>query len=154
MDGMIKLLMKRLLLLYVCSVGGVLLLTYGFSRAFFSPRGLGVALVILCIAIATGAVLINKTSAKEFAVPARLPGAAIDTVTRKRLLWRIRMAKTTIAIMGVGLVAGLTEARAVPFWEQPGRWPRVSALLVGVIMNLLITARSVQTVVRLKKILN
>ena len=54
------------------------------------------------------------------------------------------MAKVRIALMGIVLVVGLNQTRDFP----------VLALLVGLALNLLITARSVQTVIRLRKILN
>jgi hypothetical protein len=144
MDGMLKSLVKRLLLLSACSAGVMILFALGSSRGILSPRGLGIALAILCIAIAIGTVLIIKKSAKELRVTPGPPGSSTDAVTRNRLLWRLRMAKTTIVIMGVALVAGLTQIKNSP----------ILPLLVGLIMNLLITAKSVQTVVRLKKILN
>jgi hypothetical protein len=143
MDSMTKTVMKRLLLFSACSVGVMTLLTVAFSRGLLSPRGLGIALLTLCIAIGSAAVLIIKKPAKEFAVSPG-PHGTIDAVTRKRLLWRLRMAKTRIVIMGIALVLGLTQIRDFP----------VLALLVGLALNLLITAQSVQTVMRLKKILN
>jgi hypothetical protein len=95
---------------------------------------------MVCIAIGVGFVFI-KRSAKEFAPPS---GNPIDDLTRKRLIWRLRAAKTMILLMGIGLVFGLTQVRNGPLLP----------LLVGLVMNLLITAKSVQTVVRLKIILS
>jgi len=144
MDSMIKTVMKRLLLLCGCSMAVTILLVREFSHGLLSPRGYAIALPALGAAVFIGAVLIVKRSAKEFAVLPGPPGTSIDAVTRKRLLWRLRMAKTRIAIMGIALVLGLTQIRDFP----------VLALLVGLALNLLITAQSVQTVIRLKKILN
>jgi hypothetical protein len=141
---MMKTLMKRLLLLSACSVAAMVALAIEFSHELLSPRQLGIALLVLCIAIGTGAVVIVKKSAKEFALAPALPGTSIDAVTRKRLIWQIRAAKTMIVLMGVALVAGLAEVKNGPLLP----------LLVGVAMNLMITATSVRTVVRLKKILN
>lgn len=121
-----------------------ILLSLEFSRGRLSPRGLGIALLILCIAYGTAAVLIIKKSAKELTLPLGLSGTSIDPATRKLLLRRIRRAKTTIALMGIVLMLALIQIRDFP----------VLPLLVGLAMNLLITAQSVQTVIRLKKILD
>ncbi|MCU1272345.1 MAG: hypothetical protein JWN74_3639 [Acidobacteriaceae bacterium] len=137
---MIQTVIKRMLLLSGCSVTVIILLSYEFSHRNLSPRGLGIALLIVCAAIGTAAAFLIKKSAKEFAVP---PGTSVNAVTRKQLLWQIRMAKIRIAIMGVALVLGLTQSRDFP----------LLALLIGLVLNLLITAQSVQTVVRVKKIL-
>ena len=129
-----------MLVLYGCSVTVTILLSYEFSHRNLSPRWLGIALLIVCVAIGTAAAFLIKKSAKEFAVP---PGTRVNAVTRKQLLRQIRMAKTTIAIMGGALVLGLTQIRDFPLMP----------LLVGLVLNLLITAQSVQTVVRVRKIL-
>jgi hypothetical protein len=138
---MIKILTKRRMLFFACSVGVAILLSYEFSRGILSPRSLGVALVLLCIAIGTGAVTIIKKSANEFAVISQSHGTTIDAATRKRLLWRMRRAKITIVVMLVTLAFGLINIRTIP----------VPGLLVGLAMNVLITAESVQTVFRVKK---
>jgi hypothetical protein len=91
---------------------------------------------------ATAMVLITKKSAKEFTV--LLTGPSIDPATRKLLLRGIRRAKTTIVLMGAALALALIQIKDFP----------VLAVLVGLTLNLLITAQSVQTVIRLRKILN
>jgi hypothetical protein len=142
---MIKTVMERLLLLCGCSFVVTVLLSYEFSRGLLSPRGLGAALLMVCIAIGVGVVLIIKKSAKELPILLGPHGTPIDPGTRKLLLRVIRRAKIRIATMGVLLVlgVGLPEIRDVPVW----------ALLVALAMNLLIIATSVQTVVRLQKTL-
>jgi hypothetical protein len=145
---MTKTLMKRMLLLSAFSVGALLLLAMGLSRGILSPRGLGFAMLILCMAI-TGFVLISRTTAKGGQLKVLSP---IDAATRKRLTWRIRAAKTMIALMALGLVGALNEARNFSTWG-PDRRLTASALLVGLVMNLLITTVSVKTVVRLQRIL-
>ena len=142
MDSVIKMVMKRLLLLQVCSIAVTVLLAREFSHGVLSPRGLGIALLMVCIAIGVGFVLI-KRSAKELTIPSGQSESPVDDVTRKRLIWRLRAAKTMIVLMGVGLVFGFTQVRNGLLFP----------LLVGLVMNLLITAKSVQTVVRLKRIL-
>jgi len=146
---MMKTLMKRMLLLSAFSVGALLLLAMGLGRGILSPRGLGFAMLILCIAIFTGFVLISRTTAKE-----RQPNvlSPIDAATRKRLTWQVRAAKAMIAFMALGLVAGLNEVRNCSTWSPDWRL-KASALLVGLVMNLLITTVSVKTMVRLQKIL-
>jgi hypothetical protein len=90
-------------------------------------------------------VLIIKKSAEEFATPPVPPRTPIDAFDRKLLLRVVRKAKTRIATMAVLLVLemGLPEIRNVPVW----------ALLVAFAVNLLIIVISVQTVVRVQKIL-
>jgi hypothetical protein len=135
---------KRLLVLFVCFVGVGSLLNYVFGRGLLSPRGLGVALLILCIALVSGFLLSVKKSAKEFAMPLEPDGTATNATTRKLLLWRMRRAKKRIVIMVFVLALALINFRSFPLLP----------LLVGVALNLLITARSVQIVFRIKKALN
>jgi hypothetical protein len=135
---------KRLWALWLCTLGVLILLAREFIVGFLSPHGLLIAVFIVGLATAAVMMFIVTKSAKEFNVPTLVPGTSIDAVTRNRLLRRIRMAKTTIVIMGVTLVVGLIEFKNGP----------VLPLLVGVVINLLTTAKSVQTVVRLKKLLN
>jgi drug/metabolite transporter (DMT)-like permease len=81
MDGMTKTLFRRLLLLSVCSVGVTILLALEFGRGLLSPRELGIALLILCVAIGGGAVLIIRKSVSEHREG---PKSSIDDVARKR----------------------------------------------------------------------
>ncbi len=143
---MIKTVMKRLLLLYACALGMTVLIVREFSHGLFSPRGLGVILLTLCIALGSTAVLVVKKSAKEFALQPSPPGTHIDAVDRKLLLRVVRNAKIRIATMAALLVLGmgLPEIRNVSLW----------ALLVALAVNLLIIVTSARTVIRLKRILN
>ena len=77
MDGMIKTLIRRMLLLWFVSIG-VILLVLEFGR--LSPRELGIALLILCVAIGSGASLIVKRSASEYRQASE---SSIDAVPRK-----------------------------------------------------------------------
>jgi hypothetical protein len=145
MDNVMEIIMKRLFLLFGCSVLIAILLGYEFSRGFFSPRGLGIVLLILCIAIGVGVVLIAK-SARPLMVPFAPSGPAIDPGTRKLLMRAVRRAKIRIAMMGALLVLAvvLPEIRNAP----------IAGLLAGLAINLLITATSIRTVVRLQKVLS
>src|SRR5216683_524514 len=80
MDRMIKTFFRRMLLLSV-SVGLMILLAVEFGRGLLSPRELGIALLILCVAIGSGTVLIIRKSASEYR---EAPEASIDDVARKR----------------------------------------------------------------------
>jgi hypothetical protein len=133
---------RKLLLLFACSVVAAILVSYEFGRGSLSPRGLGIALLALLIAIGIVLVLIIR-SAKGFTAPLGQPETSIDPANHKRLFWLIRMAQARVATMAVVVVLGLTQIRDFPVW----------ALLVGVAISLAITAKSVQTVVRLRKIL-
>jgi hypothetical protein len=57
------------IVMWVCSVGVMILFALGSSRGILSPRGLGIAIAMLCFGIAIGMMLIIKTSAKELGVP-------------------------------------------------------------------------------------
>jgi hypothetical protein len=136
-----KIVMKKLLLVFACSVGVIALLGYASGHGRLSPRGLGTALLVLCIAIGATVVFISKKSGKEFSAAPGPSGTSIDADAHKQLLWRIRMAKITVATMGIALGLGLIHIREFP----------LSALLVGLVMNLVITARAIQTILRLHK---
>jgi len=122
MENMIKTFIKRLVPFFACSVGVTLLLSYEFIHGLLSPRRLGLALLILCIASGLGDVLIIKKSAKEFAIPPLPPRTPIDAFDRKLLLRVVRKAKIRIATMAVHLVLGmgLPEIRNVPVWAASG----------------------------------
>jgi hypothetical protein len=148
---MIKTLMKRMLLFSVCFVGAMLVLAIGFTRGALSPRELGIALLVLCIAMFTSVVLIARKTAREWQPKIFPPaGTPIDPAAHKLLIWQMRAAKTMIALMAVGLVAGFNEVRNFSTWGSDKRLIG-SALLVGLVMNLLTTTLSVKTLVRLRK---
>jgi drug/metabolite transporter (DMT)-like permease len=81
MDGMIKTLFRRMLLLWFVSVGVMILLAVEFGRGLLSPRDLGIALLIVCVAIGSGAALMVRKSASEYR---EAPEASINDITRKR----------------------------------------------------------------------
>ncbi len=80
MDGMFKTLYRKMLLLSV-SGGVMIVLVLEFGRGFVSPRELGIVLLILCVAIGSGAALIVRRSASEYK---EAPEASIDDFPRKR----------------------------------------------------------------------
>lgn len=140
MDSVTKILVKRLLLFSAYSVGAMTLLVLAFSRGFLSPRGLGIALLIMCIAIGSVAVAIIKKSAKEFAI---LLGTSIDeTTTRKRRLLGIRAGKAMIALLALTLVLGL-------FRGGP-----LAPVLVGIAVNLAMMLSLIWWVLRLQRSLH
>jgi hypothetical protein len=144
MDPTISRFLKRLVLLSICSTGVIFALALASRHGLLSPRAMGIALLILCVAIGAAAVRIAKKTSREFKVPAEPPGAATDVATRNRLLWRIRMAKMMIVLMGGGLAVGIIEIKDGPILP----W------LVGLALNLLTTGRSIQVIVQSKKLLN
>jgi drug/metabolite transporter (DMT)-like permease len=79
MDGMFKTLFRKILLLSVS--GGVMVLVLKFGRRLLSPRDLGIALLILCVAIGSGAALIVRRSVTKYR---EAPESSIDDVPRKR----------------------------------------------------------------------
>jgi hypothetical protein len=143
--NLINTVLKRLLLLCGCSVGAAILLVREFSGGTHSPREYGIALLMLCVGIGAGAILVIRKSSQDFAESPVSPGTPIETDTRKQLLRRIRRARIRIVAMAIVLVLGFgsNEIRSAPAW----------AILVAVAINLLITARSIQTILRLQRIL-
>ena len=142
MDGVMKTLMKRLLLLSVCALAVLVLLAREHSHGLLSPRQFGVVLLMLCVFMAGGAVLIMRRTVKEFKEPPGPSGTPIDEVTRKRRVLGIRVGKVAIVVLAVSLVLGL---------RQDG--PRL-LLLLGAAINLCIMAAVIWAVVRLQKSLN
>jgi hypothetical protein len=139
MDDMTRGFMERLLLLSVCSVGTMVLLALGFSRGLLSPRGLGVAILILVFAIAICSALIVKKSAKASKGLSASSGLSIDTDTRRRRLLGIRVGKIAIIILALLLVFRLLQ----------GGPPLL--LVASAVINLSIMAAVIQVVVRLQR---
>jgi hypothetical protein len=123
-------------------VAAVVLLEFGFSRGFLSPRGLAIGLLALCISGGMWAMIIFRKSAKELEVQPGSPGASIDAVTRKRRLLGIRVGKIAIVVLVLLLVLGLLQGGPL--------LPR----LVGAIVNVWIIAAIILVVVRLQRSLH
>jgi len=68
MNKSIKTLVKRLLILSVCSVGAAALATAGLAKGLLSPRGLAVVILAMGVTIGVWAVFIMRKSAEEFKV--------------------------------------------------------------------------------------
>ncbi len=141
---MMKTFRKRWILLNACSVGVGILFVREFIRGALSPRGFGIAGLILGLAYCTAVALTIKKSAKEFTASLGPSAPSIDEATRTLFLRRIRRAKTNIAFLTVVLVLALIQIRNFP----------PLALLVGGALNLLTSAHEVRTIIRLKRVLN
>jgi hypothetical protein len=98
MDSIIRTLMKRLILLSACTVGLMILVAREFARGLLSPRGLGIAHLVLSIAVGVWAVLIVKKAAKAYTVLPIPSGTALDPVTRKRRLVGVRVGQVGAAV--------------------------------------------------------
>ena len=135
--------MNRVLLFFAATTVFTLVLALEFARHQLSPRELGIGLLIVCISGFAALMFIVRNPNRKLNVQPGPPATSIDAFTRKHLIWRIRKAKITIAIMLLALVVGLSQIRHLP----------IGPLLVGLAINLLTTAISIETVVRLRKIL-
>jgi hypothetical protein len=142
MNGMIKILVRRLLPLSASFVAATVLLAFVFSRGLLSPRGLAIALLALCIFGGMWAVIIIRKTAKELEVQPGSPEASLDAVTRKRRLLGIRVGKIAIVALLLCLVLGLL------------RGGPLLPLLAGAIANLCIIAAIIVVVVRLQRSLH
>jgi len=138
--------MKVQLLFFVGVPSMLILVAVAFAHRLISPRGLGVVIFALYVAVFATVVFVCKKSAGE----SGLGSVSIDTPTRKVLVRRMWMAKMMIVLMTVSLIAAIVSfASSKEFREGP-----IVPLLVGLVMNLLITASSVRTVMRLQKLLS
>lgn len=133
----------------VCTVGVVILLAREFAHGLLSPRGLGIALLIVCIGIGLWAVLIMRKTGAELILERKraaqsLEGpavTAIDLLRSKQRMFFIRLYKGVIALLVVALVTGLSKAKYFPWW----------ATLVAVALNLGMTASFIWALRRLQK---
>jgi len=137
-------LMKRTLLMSVCAVAVLILLTREFAHGLLSPRGLGIALLTVCIGIVIWAVIIiRKTAAelRETPTPQEVP---IDGATRKRRLLGVRAGQLAIVILALSLLSGLRQIGTAPLFP----------LAVRTAVNLCTMAVVIQVVMRLQRSLN
>jgi hypothetical protein len=139
-----KTIMKRTLLTSVCAMGVLILLTRGFAHGLLSPRGLGIALLTVCVGIGIWAVLIIRKTAAELRATSVPAGASIDEATRKRRLLSIRAGQLAIVILALSLLIGLRQIRTAPLLP----------LVVGAAVNLCIMAVVIRIVVRLQRSVN
>ena len=104
------------------NLGCILLSCHGL----LSPRGLGIALLTVCIGIVIWAVIIiRKTAAelRETPTPQEVP---IDGATRKRRLLGVRAGQLAIVILALSLLSGLRQIGTAPLFP----------LAVGAAVNL------------------
>lgn len=133
-----RMLFRKFLIMSSCFLCAVLLLAFAFSQKFISPRGLGIARLIVVIGVATWAVMVVTKSAREFKVRHDPSRASIGVVTRKHRcrIWAARLAAIVLLLL---FISGL---------RQPGPlWAR----LVGAAFSLSIIAAVIQFLVRLQR---
>jgi hypothetical protein len=123
----------------------VLVLVHEFITKSLSPRGLGIAMILLIIASGLGIIVAfglirssNKVNvnSSETAQPSILSQRA-----QRRGVNAIRAAKILVVILLLGLLNGLRLIGRVPPW----------ALLVGVTINLLLTTSIIWIIVKSQK---
>jgi hypothetical protein len=142
MDRIIKTIAKRLLLLFVCSMGIVILLAREFSHGVLSSHAFEVGLLIVAVGMGVSAMVIVTKTAKELRGVTGPPGTALDEITRRRRLLGIRAGKAMIALLTIALVFGL-------FRGGP-----LVPVLVGIAMNLVMMLSLIWWVVRLQRSLH
>jgi archaellum biogenesis protein FlaJ (TadC family) len=121
-----------------CFLGASLLITLAFIRGLLSPRGLGIALLVLVL---TEAALFVRM-VRRVASRSRLhhdPHSADDAERKRRLLY-IRLGKLALLLLFLLLINGLFKLRDGPLMP----------LLVGIAMNVLVTFAVARTVMRLQ----
>ena len=84
---------KKVLILYLCFLSVVFLLAFAFSQGFISPCGLGIALLIAIVGVATWSVIAIEKPVREFEVH-DAPSRPFSLGARKRRLgiWASRIA--------------------------------------------------------------
>jgi hypothetical protein len=125
----------------------VVLVVREFDKGVISPRELGIVLAVLAITIGSTTVIVLKRSVARFTTSSRSPAEPhVEAETREFLLRQIRRAKIRVITMTVVLLLGLTlpEIKSAPGW----------VLAVALAINLLITTTSLQTMIRLRKMLS
>jgi hypothetical protein len=142
MDRIIKTIAKRLLLLFVCSMGMVILLAREFSHGVLSSHWFEVGLLIVAAAMGVSAMVIVTRTTKEHRGITGPAGTALDEVTRRRRLLGIRAGKAMIALLATTLVFGL-------FRGGP-----LVPVLAGIVMNLAMMLSLIWWVVRLQRSLH
>ena len=141
----LKTVVKLTLVFSACFMSVVLVLVHEFITKSLSPRGLGIAMILLIIASGLGIIVAfglirssNKVNvnSSETAQPSILSQRA-----QRRGVNAIRAAKILVVILLLGLLNGLRLIGRVPPW----------ALLVGVTINLLLTTSIIWIIVKSQK---
>jgi uncharacterized membrane protein YqhA len=133
----LKTLFKIALMFSACFLGVSLLLVHEFAVGFLSPRAMGTALLLLCIA---GGSIFVLTIAKAQRRSGDQPEKPLGDAVRKRRLLQIKLGKIAIVILVFALLSGLLKLRNGPIWP----------LLVGITMNILITFAIARAVMQLQ----
>jgi hypothetical protein len=81
--------MKRILPMFVCAVGAVILIAREFAEGLISPRGMGVALLTVGVGIGIGVVLIVRKTTAEPSISPPPQGTTTDEATRNSLMNRL-----------------------------------------------------------------
>ena len=134
----VKSVAKLVLAFSACFVSVTLLGTMGWMKGYLSPRGLGVFLALVCL----GSFVFLTIAFRRLARHQVTQAPAAGTASSQLLL--IRMYKVWIVVLVLCLVSGVVEGtrvRPIPFLP----------MLVGIIMNLLITWALAQTIRKLQK---
>jgi len=77
-------------------------------------------------------------------LPSDTPSTKIDSGTQRRLRWRIRLNKSYVVVLAIGLIYVISQARDLP----------VISLIVGIPMNQLLMWSAIGQIRRLKSRLN
>lgn len=118
------------------SVAAIIALEY--ANGALSPRGLGIALLLLVSASVCVSIILMRCLGRPLRDSPQT--AAANDVEKRSRLW-IRIGITMIALMALGLVSGLRMLGHAP----------LAPLLVGITMNLLITSYLIRLVMRMKR---
>ena len=143
MEKMAKLILKRLVLLIVCTIAISIPLAHLQKVGTLQPQGLGIVLLLWVGVVATVVVLTLRRARREYWAERESPERSIDDVTRTRSTKAVRRLKRCIIFLQLTLWGGLWLSRGGP----------VLPILVGVVVNLSFTALIIQAIVRAQKTL-
>jgi hypothetical protein len=141
----IKQLGKNLLLLFVCSVGVVIVLVREFNHGLLSPNRLQIATFILAIGMSASAVVIILKFAKKYRGLSKSANEVPQNIRpHERGIRGTRVAQLCIIILLILLFSGLHGIRKETLLPT----------FVGVVINLSIIALLARWVMRRKKNVN
>jgi hypothetical protein len=114
------------------------LIAYEFAVGSLSPRGMGFALLALCVVAAVAFAFVIADAARHSQSQRQEP---LTEAVRKRRLRKIKIGKIAIIVLVFALFNGLLTTRNGPFWP----------VLVGATMNILMTVAIARGVIRLQR---
>ncbi len=114
------------------------LIAYEFAVGSLSPRGMGFALLALCVVAAVVFAFVIADAARHSQSQRQEP---LTEAVRKRR--QIKIGKIAIIVLVFALFNGLLTTRNGPFWP----------VLVGATMNILMTVAIARGVIRLQRTL-